>query len=236
MPKKFLQGAAAAPLCLAIFFFPQTVNRNEIVPTPEIISQPAQVEEKISVEENFPAEPIKNSQVNFPEINLPTTEINPLPQIDLPTPEVNPLPRIDSPTPEINSPPAQVETSGEVELKFYLNGELTNKEHMLYLYDWQNWTRDKYGQYLFPKNWSGRLRIENQSGKDLINPQLEINIGDDKKILDLPAVLNSQSFELEIPLGNKLASPEKGSGHLQIILSAAGVPEIFLNKTFFLVK
>jgi len=41
---------------------------------------------------------------------------------------------------------------------------------------------------------------------------------------------------LEIPLGNKLASPEKGSGHLQIILEAEGVPQIFLNKTFRLVK
>ena len=216
----------AVPLSLAIFFLPQTVNLNETVPppeevaAPEEISQPAQVvqaEVKPSKPaENFSAESIKLPAINFPEMNLPTPA---------------PLPEINSP-----SPPAQVETSQEVELKFYLNGELTGKEHMVYLYGWQTWARDEYGQYLFPNDWRGRLRIENHSGKDLINPQLEINIGDDEKILDVPNILNGQSFEVEVPLGNKLAAPEKGSGHLQFVLSATGVPEVFLNKTFFLVK
>ena len=125
---------------------------------------------------------------------------------------------------------------GEVEMKLFLNGELTGKEHMVYLYGWQSWSRDEFGQFLFPSDWQARLRVENHSGKDLINPRIEVNIGDDEKNYDLPALANGQSFDLEIPLGNKLASPEKGSGHLQIILQAQGIPDKFLNKTFFLVK
>ena len=157
-----------------------------------------------------------------------------LPQISLPETSM-PTP---APLPEVNSPQTRREekSSGEVELKLFLNGEPTAKEHMVYLKDWQNWTRDKYGQILFPNGWHARLRVENHSGEKLINPRIAVNIGDDKKNFSIPAIDNGQSFELNIPLGNKLASPEKGSGHLQIILSAEGVPEIFLNKTFLLSK
>ncbi len=117
-----------------------------------------------------------------------------------------------------------------------MNGEPANKEHTVYLNGWQSWARDKHGQVLFPDSWHARLRVDNHSGKNLINPRLAVNIGQDKKKFDMPALANGQSFELEIPLGNKLAAPVKGSGHLQIILEAQGLPQIFLNKTFRLLK
>ena len=254
---KFWKVFVAALIGLATIFFPRTTNFNfqpEEIPAPveeiipkEKISAPVEVqpEEKLFELPTLP-------QNSLPELNLPTpaplTEINhpPIQQeeklFELPTLPQNSLPELDLPTltppPEINRPPVQQEekSSGEVELNLFLNGEPTAKEHMVYLYDWQSWSRDKYGQIIFPADWQARLHVENHSGKDLIKPSIEVNIGDYEKKFDMPAIRNGQSIDLEIPLGNKLASPEKGSGHLQIILQAEGVPQIFLNKTFFLVK
>ena len=42
-------------------------------------------------------------------------------------------------------------------MKLYLNGELTGKEHMVYLNGWQSWSRDNYGQVLFPDDWNASL-------------------------------------------------------------------------------
>lgn len=213
----------AAIVGVAIFFLPRITDFQANTPPEENISEPV---EQSKPEEKFPA-PVERSKPEEKIFELPTLPQTSLPEINLPT---------LTPPPQINSPPVQQEekSSGEVEMKLFLNGELTGKKHMVYLKDWQSWSRDKYGQVLFPDDWHARLLIENNSGKDLINPSIAVNIGSDKKKFDVPAIANGQSFELEIPLGNKLASPEKGSGHLQIILSASGVPDIFLNKTFFL--
>ena len=225
--KKFLFArriSIAATVGLAIIFFPRSTNFQEI-------SQP---EEKISVVEETQQEkisaPVEKIQPEEKIFEASSIQIPSLPQTT--------LPEINLPPPNVNPPQARREekSSGEVEMKLFLNGELTGKEHMIYLRGWQSWSRDNYGQILFPNDWQARIHLENHSGKDLINPQLEINIGDDKKILNVPAILNGQAFDLDIPLGNKLASPEKGSGHLQIILQAEDVPRIFLNKTFFLVE
>ena len=215
----------AAIIFSAIIFFQKTIQ--EIPPQEEISAEVVKIqpEEKVSTPTEKNSEPVKNDNKTFELPILPQTSI---PEINLSPPAL--------PTPQINQPPAQIKESGEVELKLFLNGELTGKEHMIYLNNWQTWARDEYSQILFPANWMARLRIENHSGKDLINPQLEINIGDYEKILDVADILSGKSFDVEIPLGNKLASPEKGSGHLQIILSAQNVPQIFLNKTFFLTK
>lgn len=218
--KKFLYAKkifSVVIIFIAIVFFPKSIQEE---PPPE--------EKTISTEKIEPAEEI-----------LPVAEEKPAENTFKPPifPEMT-IPEVILPAPQINSPkiPAQVEESGEVELKLFLNGEQTGKEHMIYLYDYKNWSRDKSGQFLFPDDWSARLRIENHSGKDLISPKIAVNIGKDEKNYDLPAIFNGQSFDLDIPLGKKLASPEKGSGHLQIILSAQNAPQIFLNKTFFLVK
>lgn len=221
----------AALIGLTIFFLPSIMELKEKIPA--FVEEP-KLEEKTSepVEEPKLEEKI-SAPVEEPEPKKETFALPTLPQVSLP--EIN-LPTTPTPLPEINRPPSQVETSGEVEMKLFLNGELTSKEHMVYLSGWQSWSRDNYGQILFPDAWQARLHVENHSGKDLINPRLEVNIGDAEEILDVPTIKSGQSFELEIPLGNKLASPEKGSGHLQIILSATGVPDIFLNKTFFLIK
>lgn len=215
----------AALIGAAIFFLPRTTDFKENIPPDENISAPV---EQPKPQENI-SELVKQPKPQEKTFELPTLPQTSLPEIKLPTP---------APMPEINNPPVQQveESSGEVELKLYLNGELTGKEHMVYLSGWQSWSRDNYGQVLFPDDWQAKLHIANNSGKDLINPRLEVNIGKDKKIFNAPMIRNGQSFELDIPLGNKLASPEKGSGHLQIILSAAGVPDVFLNKTFFLLK
>ena len=142
--------------------------------------------------------------------------------------------------PEINLPPQLKEkSSGEVEMKLFLNGELTGKEHMVYLSNmdgWKNWAQNDYGDFLFPENWHAKLRVENQSGKALINPRITVNVGYDEFYVDKPTLQDGQAFDLDIPLGGKMASPKKGSGNLQIILEAEGMPDIFLNKTFFLVE
>ena len=223
----------AAIVGAAIFFLPRTIEH--LAPPEEVVApvEESKPQEKISAPIEQPKHEEKTfelptlPQVSLPELNLPPQA--PLPEVNLPTP---------APLPEINNPPVQQEeeSSGEVEMKLYLNGELTGKEHMVYLSGWQSWSRDKFGQVLFPSDWHARLLVTNHSGKDLINPSIEVNIGDYEERFNVPALANSQSFELEIPLGNKLASPEKGSGHLQIILSAVGVPDIFLNKTFRLVQ
>ena len=140
-----------------------------------------------------------------------------------------------TPQPVVPSQPAE-KTSGEVELKLYFNGELTGKEHMIYLRDWQAWARNDYGDYLFPSGMTARLHIENHSGKDLISPHIEIDLGYEDYALDEPTIANGQSRDLNIPLGGQLASPAQGSGHLQIVLYVQGEPPLFLNKTFFLVK
>ena len=207
---------AAVAVGFAIFFFPRTTNF--ISPPSEKVSV-----EKISQPEEKILQPPKTSEpekiFDASSIQIPT-----LPQ----TPEIN------FPTPQPNPP--QEKSSGEVELKFFLNGSLTDKRHTVYLRGGKNWSRDEFGQILFPADWHARLHVENHSGKDLIRPRVAVNLGKDKKKFDVPDILNGQSFDLEIPLGGKMASPEKGSGTLQIILEAQGVPQIFLNKTFRLVE
>ena len=228
---------AAALIGSAIFFFPRTTDfsiRNEELGirnenfSEEKISAP--VEEKVSEPEKISAPeeiPRKENSFDASTIKIPTLPQSFPPEINLPPS-----------APEINrpQPPQEEKSSGEVELKLFLNDAPAGKEHTVYLSGWQSWARDEHGQVLFPASWHARLRVDNHSGKNLINPRLAVNIGQDKKKFDMPALANGQSFELDIPLGNKLASPVKGSGHLQIILEAQGLPQIFLNKTFRLLK
>ncbi len=227
-PFKAWKVIVATLIGVAIFFLPRTPDEQTLPPPEENISAPVEVSKP---QENIPA-PVEEPKPQEKVFDPPTLPQVSLPELNLPTPSQTPTP------PPINPPSVQQEeeSSGEVEMKLYLNGELTGKEHMVYLSGWQDWSRDKYGQVLFPDGWHARLLVTNHSGKDLINPSIEVNIGNDKKKIDVSALANGQSFELEIPLGNKLASPEKGSGHLQIILNSEGKPALFLNKTFRLVK
>lgn len=218
---------AAVLVGLAIFSFPKTTD----------FQKDFQAEETFTpIKENLPEEKISSSveETRHEEkiFNAASIQIPTLPQIS--PPEINLSP--PAPVSNTNTTQARQEekSSGKVELKLFLNGELTGKEHMVYLDNWQSWRRDNYGQFLFPDDWRARLRVENNSDKDLISPQIAVNIGEDKKKFDVPTIAKGQSFDLDIPLGNKLASPEKGSGHLQIILQAEGLQKIFLNKTFFL--
>lgn len=234
--KKFFIAVSAG---LTVFFLPQNIDLGEI---PEPVEKIPTASEKISASETqLPAEK-KSSAKTFDEsaIKIPATTIKNA-DVSIPNSSVQIPNSIPPPAqiPEINPPPInkpQKENSGKVELSLYLNGELTGKEHMIYLDGWQSWRRDKYGQILFPDSWRARLHVENDSGKDLLSPRLEVNIGQDKKIFDLPAIRNGTSFNFDIPLGNKLASPEEGSGHLIITLHETGSPPIMLGKTFFLVK
>lgn len=162
----------AATTGLVVFFLPQALDVSDIPQPPEEISDAPEVttpaEEKISAE-TFEASAIKIPSTSLPEINSPPSA--PLPEINL-SPSA-PLPEINPSTPA----QSQEKISGKVELSLYLNGELTGKEHMVYLNGWQSWRRDKYGQILFPDSWRARLHIDNHSGKDLLNPRLEVNIG-----------------------------------------------------------
>ena len=101
---------------------------------------------------------------------------------------------------------------------------------------WRNWPRNNYGDYLFPSSMVGRVRIENHSGRDLINPRIEIEFGYDEYAINHPTITSGQSVDLNIPLGGQLASPEKGNGNLHITLKAEGEPALYFNKTFFLVE
>ena len=232
--KKLIVAASAG---LIVFFLPQTLNLNETPqPAEELPVAPEEIPEPQSpVEEKSSAKTFDESAIKIPETEIKNYDVT-IPNSSFQIPNSIPPP---AQIPEVTSPvPAQPqkETLGKVELSLYLNGELTRKEHMVYLNGWQSWRRDKYGQILFPDSWRARLHVENHSGKDLFNPQLEVNIGQDKKNFDLPVIRNGASFDFDIPLGNKMASPENGSGHLLITLHEEGSPPIMLGKTFFLVK
>ncbi len=223
--KKFI---LAALICFVMIFIPniadedypppevETPAANE-VPKPEVPT-PTIAEEKIA--ESSPPDD-SNHETFKPLIELPPLT----PPVEIPS----------TPQPVTPSQPAE-KPSDEVELKLYFNGELTGKEHMIYLRDWKSWARNDYGDYLFPSNMTARLRIENHSGKDLISPHIEIDLGYEDYELDEPTIANGQSRDLNIPLGGQLASPAQGSGHIQIVLYAQGEPPLFLNKTFFLVE
>lgn len=213
----------AVLICSVMILIPNVAD--EDFPPPEV-ETPAAVEvQKPAVAEEKIAESAPPDDSNH-ETFKPLTELPPLtPPIEIPA----------TPEPVVPNQPAE-KPSGEVELMLYLNGELTGKEHMVYLRDWQAWARNDYGDYLFPAGTTARLRIENHSGKDLINPHFEIDLGYEEYELDEPTIASGQSRDLNIPLGGQLASPAKGSGHLQIVLHVQGEPPLFLNKTFFLVK
>ena len=212
----------------------------EVPKSEEKISAPVEVtksEEKISAPVETPkseekiSAPVEVTQSEEKIFDMPTLPQTSLPELNLPP---------TAPLPEINRPqPRQEEkSSGEVEMKLFLNGEPTNKEHMVYLRNWQNWERGKHKEYFFPNDWHARLQVMNYSGKALINPRIKVHVGyrEDDFFVDEPTIENGQVFYLDIPLGGKMASPRKGRGNLQIVLKAEGEPEIFLNKTFFLVE
>ncbi|MBR0062108.1 MAG: protein kinase, partial [Selenomonadaceae bacterium] len=242
--KKFI---LAALICSAIIFIPNIAD--EDFPPPEVIEvQTPAVVEVPKLEVPTPAAQISTAEENFKPFEIPTPAANEvqLPEVQTPAvakekiaessppddlnhetfkpltelPPLTPPVEIPStPQPVVPSQPAE-KTSGEVELKLYFNGELTSKEHMIYLRDWQAWARNDYGDYLFPSGTTARLHIENHSGKDLINPHIEIDLGYEDYELDEPTIANGQSRDLNIPLGGQLASPAKGSGYLQIVLYA----------------
>ena len=210
----------------AIIFIPSVANLDENFQAEEITSPPIETPTE-ELAESVPVENPKRETFN----QLTDFVINP--------PPVTTLPEIPStPQPEIITPPVE-KTSGEVQFKFYLNGELTDKYHMVYLRPedgWQNWPRNKYGDYLFPPSMTARVRIENHSDRDLINPRIEIEFGYDEYTINHPTITSGQSVDLNIPLGGQLASPEKGNGTFNLMLKAEGEPPLFLNKTFFLVE
>lgn len=218
--KKFF---VIATIGLTIFFLPQNLDVSDAPPVVEEIpiepenfseSKTPPAEEKFSAE-MFDASEIKIPTPTLPEINLPS-----------PAPEMNFEPQ---------KPTGKIFTRA-VEMSLYLNGERTDDHHMVYLSGWQTWRRDQYGQVLFPDTWRARLHVVNHSGKDLLNPRLTIHIGQDEQFFDVTTIADGASFDFDIPLGKKLASPEKGSGHLKITLHAEDSPPIMLGKTFFLVK
>lgn len=216
----------AALICTAIIFIPSVANLDENFQAEEITSPPIETPTE-ELAESVPVENPKRETFN----QLTDFVINP--------PPATTLPEIPStPQPEIITPPVE-KTSGEVQFKFYLNGELTDKYHMVYLRPedgWQNWPRNKYGDYLFPPSMTARVRIENHSDRDLINPRIEIEFGYDEYTINHPTITSGQSVDLNIPLGGQLASPEKGNGTFNLMLKAEGEPPLFLNKTFFLVE
>lgn len=222
--KKFL---IAALICTGIISIPNAANLDENFQAEEVTPPPTEILTPTEeVAQSVPAETPKPAAFN----QLTDFVINPPPVT---------IPEIPStPQPEIITPPVE-KTSGEVEFKFYFNGKLTDKYHMVYLRPedgWRNWPRNSYGDYLFPPSMVARVRIENHSGKDLINPRIEIEFGYDEYAINHPTIANGQSVDLNIPLGGQLASPEKGNGNLHITLKAEGEPALYLNKTFFLVE
>jgi len=221
--KKFL---LAASICTAIIFIPSVANLDENFQAEEVIPPPIETPTE-EVAESVPVETTKRETFN----QLTDFVINP--------PPATTLPEIPSPPqPKIITPPVE-KTSGEVEFKFYLNGKLTDKYHMVYFRPedgWRNWPRNNYGDYLFPSSMVGRVRIDNNSDKDLINPHIEVDLGYDEYAINHPTIKAGQSVDLNIPLGGQLASPKKGNGNLNITLKAKGEPALYFNKTFFLVE
>ena len=221
---KFLIAALISPLIIFIPNFAGEYFQEPEIETPPEVQMPVVVVEEEKIAESPTPDDSKRDI------------FNPLTEFVINSPIITPLPEIPSlPQPVTPNQPVE-KPSGEVEFKFYLNGELTGKEHMIYLRGWQSWARNSYGDYLFPPSATARLRIENHSGKDLISPHIEVNFGYDEYELDEPTIANGQSRDLTIPLGGQLASPAEGSGALQIVLYPQGEPPLFLNKTFFLVE
>ena len=181
---------------------------------------------------------IANQLINF--TNNPQN-LNPSPQsndnsnvqipfsINITTPQTSTSPISN----ESEKPDYEVKESPT--LLLYINGKLSENwsEHStagyIYISDtdgYQNWQKNDRGSFLFPANWSALLRIQNHTNNDIINSQLNVSLGgNDEFYIEIPTIKAGQSFDVDIPIANKVALYVLGSDNIH------GKINIFLRSS-----
>ncbi|MBR1859049.1 MAG: serine/threonine protein kinase [Selenomonadaceae bacterium] len=176
---------------------------------------------------------IANQLINF--TNNPQN-LNPTPK-STDNSNVQIPPSIETPTPQTSSTPQQNsnKTSKRPKLLLYINGKLSENwsEHStagyIYISDtdgYQNWQQNNRGSFLFPANWSALLRIQNHTNSDIINSHLNVSLGgNDEFSIEIPTIKAGQSFDVDIPIANKVALYVLGSDNIH------GKINIFLRSS-----
>lgn len=124
------------------------------------------------------------------------------------------------------TPPLEKIFDDRVRIFLYLNGELTKNfgEHTtageIILKNYQTWRQNERGDYLFPENFFAKVRVENNTAQDLITPQFEIEINDEKILIDKPTLRSGNFFEFEIDLSGKVALNENFRGDMSVFINS----------------
>lgn len=131
---------------------------------------------------------------------------------------------------KITPPPEKIVTEkvfdSRVRIFLYLNGELTKNRgpHTtageILLQNYQSWNRNERGDYLFPKNFSARVRIENNTAQDLITPQFVVDVSREKILIDKPTLQSGNFVEFEIDLSGKVALNKDLQGDLNVFINS----------------
>ena len=210
-------------ITIFIFFITQIdFSDKKISPIEEKIIEPEKIDKKIITEEK-----ISEKNFEFPEIKMP---------------EIEPIEKNPEKIPEKIIEP-EIKKADSVKILFYLNGVLTKNYGKvagnILIKNFESWKILDRGKnhsdfYLFPENFTARIKIENFTAKDLINPRIEIKFcGEEKIILDEPTIKAGEFAEIEIPIANKPAltilSENNIHGKIDIKVESLG-EKIFLIR------
>lgn len=153
----------------------------------------------------------------------------------------DPLPHIVSESVSVNNTENSTSNgtpaySNEIDCLFFLNGNLTEGYHIdIYERDgYKKWQQNQYGDFLFPDNWTAKLRIENHTAADLINPHITVEFDYDEMSVDKPTIKQGQSIEMDIPLNNQVASRLEGHGRISITIESEGHEPIYIDRGFYI--
>ena len=202
--KKFSVIFAAT---IAILIFPSRTSFEKLPVAEKVVEKNLPVEEKISAPKSDLNSELTQQLIDFMK-NQPV--------------------KVEKITPPVKTAETKITPPGESRVKIflYLNGELTQNRgpHTtagdIVLKNFESWQRNKHGDYLFPENFSARVRIENNTAQDLITPQFSVDIGKEEILIDKPTLTTGNFVEFEIDLSGKVALNQNLHGKLTVFINS----------------
>ena len=205
---------------VVIFFAVQLANKPEKSKDENLESEIVQETEKFEEEKfenDIPAPEKKSDLSDELTKNLSDFTKNQNSDVKINS-NVKEIPQEISP-PQKNSPVK--EKAERTKIYFYLNGELTENygvvSGIIFLPDYRNWKViiERGNEYfIFPPHWTGRFKVENFTGQDLITPRFEISLTDEEIFIDKPTIKSGETIYIDVPLGGKKALPILGENHI----------------------